>query len=206
MWNLPNLLTLSRVPLAVAFFILISLKGPSGGFSGAACVWAFVVLIAAGITDVLDGLLARSMGSTSTLGRVLDPFVDKLLVCCAYIFLIGRDVTFWTQPGLEPWVQVRAWMVALIIGREFMVTTMRSFSESSGRAFAATWLGKLKMFVQCFALGAIVWVQGDILGTRDALWANTVIVVSIWAAVAVTAASGVVYLFMGKSKLTDGQA
>jgi len=195
MLNSANLLTLSRLPIAIVFFWLITLE------TEPAYAWAFRLLIVAGITDLLDGYVARKLSGSTALGRVLDPLVDKVLVCCGFIFLVGRDVTIWTEPHMRHWAQVRAWMVALIIGREFMVTTMRSYSEASGRAFAATWMGKLKMFIQCVALGAVTWVQGDILGTKRSFWPNVFVVFCIWATVVVTAISGLIYLVMAKRKL-----
>src|SRR5262245_15763233 len=134
-FNLPNQLTASRAVLSVVLFILIGLK---------LWVWCTVVFAAAAVTDWLDGYLARKQGLTSTLGRVLDPLVDKVLVCGAYIFLLPVD-----GAGLTPW------MVTLVVARELVITGLRSFMENRSATFGADWLGKIKMGLQCAALFAI---------------------------------------------------
>src|SRR3954453_10726404 len=133
--NLPNQLTAARFVLAIVLFGLISLES---------WVWCLVVFAVAALTDWLDGYLARKQGLTSTLGRNLDPLVDKVLMCGAFIFLLP-------VPGSG----VYAWMATVVGGRELIITGLRSFMENLGATFGADWLGKVKMVLQCAALFAI---------------------------------------------------
>ena len=103
--NVPNQLTVSRLLLSIALFVLIGLEYYLASF--------FVFAVAAG-TDWLDGYWARKYGQVTTLGRILDPFVDKIIVCGTFIFLAA-------VPGSG----VAAWMAVLIVGRELLVTALR---------------------------------------------------------------------------------
>src|SRR5262249_36500926 len=135
-FNLPNQLTASRFFLAIVLFVLIELE------AWLACLGVFIV---ASFTDWLDGYLARKQGLVSTLGRNLDPLVDKVLVCGAYIFLLPYGNDKWLWP----------WMVTVVVARELVITGLRSFMEMHGAKFGADWLGKIKMALQCAALIAI---------------------------------------------------
>ena len=133
--NLPNAVTLSRiflVPVLVAL-LLTEYDAPL-----AACVF-----LAASLTDVLDGYLARRRNQVTTLGMLLDPLADKLLICSAFVSLV--------QLGL-----VEAWMVVIVIGREFAVTGLRSIAASQGFTIRASELGKLKMGTQVAAITLII--------------------------------------------------
>jgi CDP-diacylglycerol--glycerol-3-phosphate 3-phosphatidyltransferase len=134
-FNLPNQLTAARFVLGIVLFVLIE---------QALWVSCIVVFALAAVTDWLDGYLARKQGLVSTLGRNLDPLVDKVVICGAYIFLLGVK-----DSGLT------AWMVTLVVGRELIITGLRSFMENLGASFGADWLGKIKMVLQCAALFAI---------------------------------------------------
>jgi CDP-diacylglycerol---glycerol-3-phosphate 3-phosphatidyltransferase len=136
-WNLPNLLTLSRFGLAVLLFVLISFG------QWLACI---LVYVAAAITDWLDGYLARRWKMGTALGRNLDPLADKVLNCGAFIFLI---------PEGEKGQWLASWMVAVIVLRELIITSLRSFMETAGAKFGADWFGKLKTVLQFAALLAI---------------------------------------------------
>jgi CDP-diacylglycerol--glycerol-3-phosphate 3-phosphatidyltransferase len=177
-WNLPNVLTLARLGLALVLFVLID-----AGWWGS-CI---VVFALAAVTDYLDGYFARLQNLHSDLGRNLDPLVDKVLICGVYIFLLplGRD-----RAGLLPW------MVTVVVGRELIVTSLRSYMERHHARFGADWLGKLKMGLQCAAVFAIfVVLQGLALLAPLAgflLWARDVLV---WAMLAATALSGAQYLW-----------
>lgn len=176
-WNVPNILTATRLGLAVVLFVLITLES-----------WALalVVFIIAAITDWLDGFLARRQGLTSAFGRNFDPLVDKVLVCGAFIFLLPVAGT-----GLA------AWMVTLVVARELVITGLRSFFESQTANFGADWLGKLKMVLQCAALIAIFLA----LMLREPGWeaafrpVDSAKVILIWAMLAATALSGLQYLW-----------
>jgi CDP-diacylglycerol--glycerol-3-phosphate 3-phosphatidyltransferase len=178
-FNLPNQLTTSRLVLALLLFVLIDFEF---------WLWCLVVFAVAAVTDWLDGYLARKQGLSSTLGRNLDPLVDKVLICGAYIFLLPYGLAGrWLFP----------WMVTVIVARELIITSLRSFLENRGAAFGADWLGKLKMGLQCAALIAIfvyllvgahelsVTALGFFARVRDLL---------IWAMLVATALSGLQYL------------
>jgi CDP-diacylglycerol---glycerol-3-phosphate 3-phosphatidyltransferase len=134
-FNLPNQLTAARLVLAGVLFVLI-------GYGQ--WWWCVFVFALAAVTDWLDGYLARKQGLMSTLGRVFDPLVDKVLNCGAFIFLLPDKAS-----GLTPW------MVTVVVGRELIITGLRSFLENQGVVFGADWLGKLKMGLQCAALFGI---------------------------------------------------
>src|SRR5690606_21826952 len=102
------------------------------------------LFLLAATTDAVDGYVARRYGQITTLGRVLDPFADKIIVCGTFVFLLER----------HPLSGVTAWMVVIVIGREMFVTGLRSFLEQQGKDFSATWSGKIKMILQCAALTA----------------------------------------------------
>ena len=169
-FNLPNQLTASRLVLGIILFILIE---------HAEWLWCIGVFALAAFTDWLDGYIARKRGITSTLGRNLDPLVDKVVVCGAYIFLSQNPAS-----GLTPW------MVVIVVSRELIITGLRSFLENLGANFGAEWLGKIKMTLQCAALFAIflaLYEQNIIFDwTRDIL---------VWSMLIATALSGLQYLW-----------
>jgi CDP-diacylglycerol---glycerol-3-phosphate 3-phosphatidyltransferase len=133
--NLPNALTLVRifaVPLLVA---LLMTKDHM-------LIAAFIFL-AASLTDMLDGYLARKRGQITTLGVLLDPIADKLLISSAFISLIQ-------------WEIVQSWMVVIIVGREFAVSGLRSIASTQGFAISASELGKIKMVAQVVAITLLI--------------------------------------------------
>ncbi|HLN28293.1 MAG TPA: CDP-diacylglycerol--glycerol-3-phosphate 3-phosphatidyltransferase [Gemmataceae bacterium] len=179
--NLPNQLTGARFALALVLFSLIQWES---------WLWAIAVFALAALTDWLDGYLARKQGLTSTLGRNLDPLVDKVLICGAYIFLLPRGVKddpAWLLP----------WMVTVIVARELIITSLRSFLENRGATFGADWLGKLKMGLQCAALfGIFVSLHLETSSfSQNAVWFFATIRDGlIWAMLAATVLSGLQYL------------
>lgn len=174
-FNLPNQLTASRLLLAVILFALITLE------RWPACL---VVFALAALTDYLDGYFARRQGLSSSLGRVFDPLVDKVLMCGAFIFLLP----YGSSPGwLTPW------MVVVVVSREFLITGLRSYLESLGVTFGADWLGKLKMGLQCAALVAIFVSLYTPESRPFALLRDLL----VWAMLAATILSGLQYLWRG---------
>jgi CDP-diacylglycerol--glycerol-3-phosphate 3-phosphatidyltransferase len=177
--NLPNCITVSRLVLAFVLFGMISYGG----------LWlaATAVFIVAAATDAVDGYLARRYGMVTTLGRILDPFVDKIIICGAFIFLLDKSATDGLSSGVGPW------MTLIVIGREMFITGLRAILEQQGKDFSATMSGKIKMVTQCLAVGACLlsltpsvasaWPQFSTL--RDEL---------LWTAVAFTLGSGVLYV------------
>jgi CDP-diacylglycerol--glycerol-3-phosphate 3-phosphatidyltransferase len=194
-FNLPNQLTAARFVLGVILFVLIACES---------WIWCLIVFSLAVVTDWLDGYLARKQGLVSTLGRNLDPLVDKVLICGAYIFLLpfgmSRDLVALAPPGevevwMLPWLQ--PWMVTLIVARELIITGLRSFMENHGASFGADWLGKIKMVLQCAALISIfVSLAAFDFARLDAnRFFGYARLAFIWAMLLATALSGLQYLW-----------
>ena len=173
--NLPNLITLSRLVLSFVLFGLI--------WMGDLWITSAIVFVIAAATDAVDGYIARKYGLVTTLGRILDPFVDKIIICGAFVFLLAR-----------PDSGVNAWMVLAVIGREMFVTGLRSFLEQSGRDFSAVWSGKIKMALQCVAVAVALASLSPEFSNAQFFLARDVI---LWASVIVTVYSGVIYAWRG---------
>lgn len=175
MWNLPNTVTVVRLGCCLIVFLFLSQQ------MYVPALWLFV--FAAG-TDWLDGFLARRLNQVTQVGRILDPFADKMLVCGTFIFLIVVPVS-----GVQPW------MAALVLARELLVTVLRSFLEQRSADFSATWSGKLKMVLQLVPLILGLWLATQ-YATADQMpefWANTQ-TLALWAAMLITLISGVDYV------------
>jgi CDP-diacylglycerol---glycerol-3-phosphate 3-phosphatidyltransferase len=141
--NLPNYLTLARI-LVVPLIVVVLLTPVADqwfGISGYA--FAIGLFLAASLTDILDGHLARRRNQVSNLGKLLDPIADKLLVSAALIVLVEKH--------LAP-----AWAVVVILGREFIVTGLRSVAAADGIVIQAQTSGKIKMWAQCVAIVALL--------------------------------------------------
>ena len=178
--NVPNLLTTARFLLAIVVFVLIPLE-----YYGVAVI---VFVVAAG-TDWIDGWWARKYDQVTKLGRIFDPFVDKIIICGAFIFLAA-----------EPGSGIAAWMAVVVVGREMLVTALRGFIEQQGGDFSAQMSGKLKMVFQCMAVAAslIALRHFQQQGSREAAlpdWLFWALQASVWLAVISTVWSGVEYLF-----------
>jgi len=161
--NLPNYLTLSRI---LSIPVLLFLLSPKLFWFAQAWKWWWLIqpgtpeLLASGIillgaiTDILDGYLARRHGQVTTLGMLLDPLSDKLMVAGAFIALVQFN------PSVVP-----AWIAVLVISREFLVSGLRSIAASEGFTIEASELGKLKMVVQTVAIIAAIlhhgWLEMD---------------------------------------------
>ncbi|MCS7045106.1 MAG: CDP-diacylglycerol--glycerol-3-phosphate 3-phosphatidyltransferase [Gemmataceae bacterium] len=171
--NVPNLLTGSRLVLGLVLFGLIHHQ------LWVACIIVFALAAA---TDWLDGYLARRQNLTSTLGRNLDPLVDKVVICGAFTFLIPI-----AEAGVTPW------MVTVVVGRELIITSLRSFMENAGAQFGADWLGKIKMVLQCAALLA-VFIDRYLAAAQAATTVTLARDVLIYAMIVATALSGLQYL------------
>lgn len=180
-FNLPNQLTSLRLMLSMVLFCLIVYE------HYLTSMWLFIV--AAG-TDWLDGYYARKYSQVTTLGRILDPFADKVIVCGTFIFIMAVPEMGKVQWGL------RAWMVVVLVGRELLVTALRSFIEDRGSDFSAKMSGKLKMVLQCVAAGVcLFYLSYDKPQTEYAAnWCWCLLVASVWSAVVLTVYSGLVYI------------
>lgn len=173
--NVPNLITFSRLLLAILVFWLID--------RGQHWLVACIVFLIAAATDAIDGYIARRYGLVTVVGRILDPFVDKVIIGGAFVFLVA-----------QPDSGVNAWMAIIVIGREMFITSLRSFLESKGQDFSATWSGKIKMVLQCAAVAvSLLYLEyGRASGAHEALAVGRDLL--LWSAVAVTIYSGVAYV------------
>ena len=141
--NLPNSITLSRIASVPLLIWILSPHfpwtgpGATGLRGGEQEIIASLVFIAASITDGLDGYLARRRNQITTMGMLLDPLADKLMVTAAYIILVAYN----------PRV-VLPWIAVLVIGREFLVSGLRSIASSEGFTIEASEIGKLKTVIQ----------------------------------------------------------
>ncbi len=189
-WNVPNKISAARLVLSFVFFALLPLK----------LYWAALVvfLIAAG-TDWVDGWYARKYDMVTKLGRVLDPFCDKILICGAYILLAVE------MSGKFPWyAQIAGWIAVVVVGRELLVTVLRSMIEGAGGDFSAKMAGKLKMWFQCIAVVSCLVGLALKAGSGDPLpvWLFWTIVGSVWLSLLSTVHSGWLYVQGAKSFLT----
>ncbi len=156
-WNLPNALTLFRIFLVPFLVVVLLTKFTAREFVGLG------IFLLAAITDFLDGWFARRWNQTTRLGALLDPIADKLLMSAAFISLVEMDPS-----------HVPAWMVVIIIGREFAVSGLRSIAAQQGVTIAASPLGKGKMVSQVIAISLLIlgYELGELRVTGTvALWA-----------------------------------
>lgn len=141
--NLPNYITLARIIL-VPLLVVILLTPIADDYLGiSSYALAIAIFLAASFSDILDGHLARRRNQVSNLGKLLDPIADKLLISAALIVLVEKH--------LAP-----AWTVVIILGREFIVTGLRSIAATEGIIIAAQKVGKIKMWAQCVAIVALL--------------------------------------------------
>lgn len=170
-WNVPNRLSAARIVLAIGCFLALACESYSV---------ALALFVLAAATDWLDGYWARRFNQITQLGRILDPFADKLIVCGTFIYLAAIP-----ESGVAPW------MAVVVMAREMLVTALRSFVEQSGGDFSAKWAGKWKMVLQCAAIvGTLVLLmQVDPIGWLQQL--NTVV---LYGAILLTIYSGWGYL------------
>src|SRR5213595_1560322 len=174
--NLPNSITLTRI-FSIPLLIWILSTSRFSSTNGEKELLASALFIAASITDGIDGYLARKRGQITTMGMLLDPLADKLLIAAAFITLVQFN------PRLVP-----AWMAVVIIGREFLVSGLRAIAASEGFTIEASDLGKFKMFVQIVSVVAVIldhrwreWQFG-----RYVLSVHWVALLAIWFMVALS--------------------
>lgn len=151
--NLPNSITLTRIAAVPVLIWVLSPKFPVRGAHGEQELFASAIFILASMTDGLDGYLARKRGQITTLGMLLDPLADKLMVTTAFILLVAYN------PRVMP-----PWIAVLVIGREFLVSGLRSIASGEGFTIEASEIGKLKTVIQ------IVSVVAAILNHRWDYW------------------------------------
>jgi len=159
--NLPNSITLTRI-CSIPLLIWVLSTNRFTSANGEKELLASILFIAASITDGIDGYLARKRGQITTMGMLLDPLADKLLIAAAFITLVQFN------PRL-----VAPWIAVVIIGREFLVSGLRGIAASEGFTIEASDLGKFKMVVQ------IVSVVAAILAMRWSYWDLRLIILPI---------------------------
>jgi len=192
--NTPNLITLTRFALAIIVFALMSYEHYYVAF------WVFVV--AAG-TDWVDGYIARRTSQVTQLGRILDPFCDKIIICGAYILIAIQAAKL----GDANWSMITGWMAVVVVGRELLVTMLRGYIEQHGGDFSANLSGKLKMVFQCIAVGGCLLVFDlQSLGNETETFAvviRWITGVAVWTALVSTIYSGIIYIFAA-TKMAHG--
>jgi len=141
--NLPNYITLGRIIVVPLLVVVLLTPVAEKWFGMSGYALAIIIFVVAALSDIVDGRLARSRGQVSTLGKFLDPIADKLLISAALIVLVEKH--------LAP-----SWSVVVILGREFIITGLRSVAASEGIIMQAQSMGKLKMWAQCVAVVALL--------------------------------------------------
>ncbi len=214
--QLPNILTFSRLLLAVvAFWFLHQLSHSAGDpeairHNSFVAFWFYLVAVA---TDFLDGRIARRYGWVTAVGRVADPVVDKVLTLGGFIFLVAAPFLVNAEPfgdRAETYGElVPAWAAVLILAREFLVTALRGLVESRGMEFPAEMAGKWKMTFQSIyvliILGAVGGVPEAIwLDFLSLLWEPPVVLGLFWIVIFMTVYSGVTYVARA-ARLLRGQ-
>lgn len=177
--NLPNSLTVLRIFFVPLLVVVLLTQQPNWQFWGLSVhfeVWGVLILLAAAATDAADGYFARKRREVTTLGILLDPIADKLLICAAFIPLATMRL-------------VPAWMVVVIIGREFVVDGLRSIASVEGLVIPASPLGKTKLFLQVLA-GCIVIYSAGHAGIKRLAY------VLLWLVVVSAVVSAVHYFLM----------
>ena len=177
--NLPNKLTIMRAIMIIPF-VIIMLTNCFGNYGN----WvALVIFVVASITDLLDGKIARKYNLVTNFGKFMDPLADKLLVCAALICLMDR--------GLIP-----AWVVILIMSREFFISGFRLVASDNGVVIAASMWGKSKTVSQMIMTYLM-------LGNIDFILFKVLTVIAMWVAVALTIISLIDYVIKNKEVMKD---
>ena len=184
-WNVPNQITAMRLVLAIVVFVLIPLEN---------YLLAMVLFSIAAATDWMDGYWARKYNQVTRLGRVFDPFVDKVIICGTYILLAADG----NQQQFGLWGIV-GWMAVVVAARELLVTVIRSQIEKEGGDFSAKWAGKWKMGFQCGAVIATLLALHLTHSSKQPMqdladWLKWTMAGFIWLSVASTVYSGAVYV------------
>jgi CDP-diacylglycerol--glycerol-3-phosphate 3-phosphatidyltransferase len=202
----PNRITALRFVGALALFWLLATLVPQEGRGDVAgpelatakpeLQAAFWLFLAVALSDILDGWLARRGNLITAFGRIADPFVDKVLVLGTMIFL-----------AVLPWSRAYfpAWIVVVILAREFLVTGIRGYVESAGREFPADWFGKVKMALQCTAVGIVMGVAAFELPEALERLLEGLAKFCVVATVVTSVGSGISYIFKAR-KLLSGDA
>jgi len=178
LFNIPNQKKFSRLFFAIVFFVFLTYR-----YFNVALIIFFVAVA----TDWLDGYLARKWELSTDLGRLVDPFVDKVIICGTFIIFVHLADEI-----------IASWMVITIVAREFLVSSIRGFSESKGVKFGSNIWGKTKMFIQSWTICAILLYYAY-FANQD--WAEYMVSAFMWITIVVTIGSGITYVFSAKKTL-----
>jgi CDP-diacylglycerol--glycerol-3-phosphate 3-phosphatidyltransferase len=211
-WTLPNILTLARICLTPVIALLPFIDGYEPK------VIALVIFLAAAMSDIVDGYLARRYKQVSELGQLLDPIADKLLLFATLIpiFWITRHPTILVDYRIPWWGSLPVWVALILVGRELLVTALRFVAQRRGVTIPAAGPGKLKAVVQNVFIGAtIAW-----FAWKDALaahrWAGwfrnfwdkfhgAVVAITLGGAVVLTVYSLIVFIYRYRALLKGGK-
>jgi CDP-diacylglycerol--glycerol-3-phosphate 3-phosphatidyltransferase len=184
--QIPNILTFARLALTIIFLIMI-LYSPFVANKPSFLDITFVVFLAAALTDIIDGPIARKLNVASKFGRMLDPLADKVLVCGAFICfaIIGEPKLF--DLDSITLTLIHWFVVGVLVLREAYVTALRHIAEALGVNFAATFSGKIKMFIQSFAIGTVIVKIAYVPTSTWGYWFTTI---TLAAMLTVTVISG----------------
>ena len=205
--NLPNAITISRLVLALALFVILGLVTAAqqphlSGDASPLVEWVgprerlllgicTVIFAFAAFSDMLDGYVARRWSLQTDFGRIVDPFADKVTICGSFVFLISLKGS-----------PIAGWMVVVILARELLVDGLRGFAESHGVAFPSVWAGKVKMFCQSCCIG---WILLTMAAFPSAAWAAWIGIALIVITIASTLYSGAIYVFLARKVLGAAQ-
>jgi len=209
MWTLPNIITIARIAITPVVALLPFIEGywPK--------VLAFVVFVAAALSDVWDGYLARSRNQITDLGKLLDPLADKLLLLATLIPIYWISQERKELYGIPVWGSIPLWVCLLLLGREFAMTAFRQWAKHRGVIIAAGRAGKLKTAFQSIFIGAtIAWfawkdaiAELKLAGTFRNFWDEfhgAVVAITLAGAIVLTVYSLGVYLYRYRAILKTG--
>lgn len=175
--NLPNKLTMARV-IMIPFFVIFMLTG----WGGEASKWiSLAIFIVASLTDLLDGHIARKHNLVTNFGKFMDPLADKLLVCSALIALVDLN-------------KIAAWIVIIIIAREFIISGFRLIAAENGVVIAANYWGKFKTVSQMIMIILLLIDLGGVFDILEQIF--------IWLSLALTVISLITYIWQNRSVLS----
>lgn len=185
--HLPNILTFGRLVLSVIFLAMIFFEPKLAGDTSLYLDTAFALFVIAGLTDIVDGAIARKLNIASKFGRIVDPLADKILICGAFVVfaIIGQPKLF--NLSNKQLAAIQWGFAMVIIAREAFVTFLRHYSESRGIKFPATLSGKLKMFCQTFAVGTVVIKMAHV---QTPLWGQMFTAITYIVTILITIISG----------------
>lgn len=194
----PNRITALRFLGALVLFAVLAVWGevPADEVEEHPAVFqaAFWLFLVTSLSDVLDGWLARRGNLITAFGRIADPFVDKVLVMGTMVFLV---VLPWSRSYFP------AWVVVVILAREFLVTAIRGYVERLGGEFPADWFGKVKMLLQCLAIGIVLGLAAFRFPGELESWLAVLGEICVWATLATSVGSGLSYVVKTRGILRE---